>query len=148
MRIIFLKDCPGQGRKGEVKDISDGYAKNFLIPKGFAVLATPSLVSKLENEKRAQAEKERRILEEHAKLKDELDRRTFTIAVKTGDKDQIYGSVHEKDVSAAIKGKTGYEFEKNQIVLPGHIKELGEYTIEIRLAGNIIARPKIKLIKI
>lgn len=146
MKVVFLKDVPGKGRKGDVKEINDGFARNFLIPKSLAVIATASIVNKLENEGRQRAEKEKKLLEQHQKIKADLDKRIFSIYVKTGDKNQIYGSVHEKDVQAVIKEKTKYSFEKNQIILPKHIKELGEYRIDVRLSGNIVAHPKIKLI--
>lgn len=147
MKVIFLKEIFGQGRKNQVKEVSDGYAKNFLIPKGFAVPATDVAVTILENQNRQKAEKERRKTEKYIHLKEDLDKRTFTLAVKATDKNVAYGSVDETDVANAINQKIGSDLDKRKIILPKHIKELGEYEIEIKLGAGISAHPKIKLIK-
>ncbi|MBU6447563.1 50S ribosomal protein L9 [Patescibacteria group bacterium] len=147
MQVVFIKELSGVGKRGEIKDFNDGYARNFLIAKGFAQPATPQIISKLRNEQAQYQAKQQKIREQNLKMKSELDKRTFTIAVKVGDKDQIFGSVHDKDVQHAIQQKTGFTIEKNQIAVPKQIKMLGEYEVEIKLMPDIIAKPKIKLIK-
>jgi large subunit ribosomal protein L9 len=146
MKVVLTKDVSGVGRKGEVKDFADGYARNFLVAKGFAVVATEQMLNKIKNENNQQEAKKKKEQEHHLKVKNDLDKRTFSIPVRVGEKGQVFASVHEKDVVARIKEKTGMEFEKNQIILPKHMKELAEYEIEIKLGGGLTAKPKIKLV--
>jgi large subunit ribosomal protein L9 len=146
MQVVFTKDLPGTARRGEVKEFNDGYARNFLVAKGFAVQATPQMLQKIKNESQQQEAKMRKEQEHAQKLKAEMDKRMFTIAVKVGKNDHIFGSVNEKDVLARIKEKMNMELEKSQISIPKHIKELGEYEIEIKLTSGITAKPKIKLV--
>lgn len=146
MQVVFIKELPGSGKKGEIKEFNDGYARNFLISKGYAVPATPQMISKLKNEQ-AQAEaKKKKELEQAQRLKEDFAKRTFTVSVKVGDKGQIFGSVHEKDVLERIQEKMNLALEKNQITLPKQIKELGEYQFQIKLANGVTATSKIKLI--
>ncbi len=145
MKVILTKDTPGAGRKGEIKEFNDGYARNFLVAKGFAVTATSEMLSKMANEQKQQQAKQQRALQIISKMKNDLDKRTFTLFVKVGDKGQIFGSVSEKDVLQRIREKTTYEIEKNQLVMP-KLKQIGEYPIEIKLGGGIVAAPKIKLV--
>ena len=146
MKVILIKDVSGVGRKGEVKDVNDGYGRNFLINKGLGQIATNELINKLRNEAKQKQEKENRLLEKTRHIKQELDKRTFAIPVRVGNKGQIFGSVHEKDIVKRIEEKMDIGFEKGQIEMPKHIKEIGEYIIEIKLGKGIIAHPKIKLI--
>jgi large subunit ribosomal protein L9 len=145
MKVIFTKDAPGAGRKGEIKDFNDGYARNFLVAKGFAVTATAEMLSKIANEQKQLQAKKQREQQTISKMKNDLDRRTFTIVVKVGDKGQIFGSVSDKDVIQRIQEKTPYQIDKSQIMLP-KAKQLGEYPIEIKLGGGLVATPKIKLV--
>ncbi len=147
MQVIFTKDVQGAGKKGEVKEFNDGYARNFLISKGFAVAATEQMLQKIKNESKQQEAKKQKEVDHSLKIKSDLDKRTFSLLVKVGDKGQVFGSVTEKDVLLRIKEKTNYEIEKNQIILPKHLKELGEYQIEVKLGGGIVAKPKIKLVE-
>ncbi len=145
MKVVFTKELSGVAKKGEVKEFNDGYARNFLIGKGFAVAATPQMISKIDNEQRQQKAKEQKLLAQAQAQKQDLDKRTFAIKVKVGEKNKIFGSIHEKDVIERVKDKTGIELEKNQVILPKHMKELGEYTIEIKLKNGLTAKPKINL---
>lgn len=145
MKVILLKDVSGVGKKGEVKEFNDGYARNFLIAKNFAAQATPQMLSKIQNEAKQKQESERKHLEQAQRIKADLDKRSFTISVKVGDKGQIFGSVHEKDVAQRISEKVTYQIDKSQIILPKKIKDLGEYKFEIKLSPGIVATPKLIL---
>lgn len=145
MKVIFLKDLPGAGRKGEVKDVSGGYAQNFLIPKGFVQAVTPQLQAKLAKEAReaiSKQEKEKTRL--HA-LRQELEKRTFTMKVKVGDKGQVFGGIHEKDVAKAIGDKMDMVIDKNQIEIPTPVKELGIHQIIFKLGGGLLATVRLNV---
>jgi large subunit ribosomal protein L9 len=145
MKVILLKDVSGVGKRGEIKEVNEGYGRNFLIAKGFASVATAQTLSKVENESKQKEAKEKKEKERIQKIREDLGKRTFTVKVKVGEKNQVYGSIHEKELLERIKEKTDYEFEKHQIVLPKHIKELGEYEFQVKLGGGVIATSKLKL---
>lgn len=141
----MTKDITGVGRKGEIKEFSDGYARNFLLSKGHAEVATPQVISRLANESKQKLASEQKHTEQARQLKSQLDKKIFTIEVKVGEKNQIFGAIHEKEVIERIKEKMNITFEKQQIILPKKMKELGEHEIEIKLGSGIIAKPKINL---
>lgn len=145
MKVIFIKDQPGGGKKGQLKEVSDGYAMNFLIPKGFAQVATTQIISRLEKEAREADAKKNKEKEQAQKLKNEIAKRTFKVAVKVGDRGQVFGGIHEKDVALVISEKMGLNFDKNQVELPVVIKDLGEYIVKLKLSGGILAEAKIKV---
>lgn len=145
MKIILLKDVPQLAKKGEMKDVSDGYASNFLIPKGFAVVATGEIQQKLAKEHKESEEKAAREAKKMEVLKHDLEKRTFTLKVKVGDKGQVFGGIHEKDIAGAINEKMNLQFEKNQIELPQPIKALGPAVTIIKLSHHLSASIKLMI---
>jgi large subunit ribosomal protein L9 len=145
MKIILLKDVPKIGRRGEIKEVSEGYAHNFLIKQRLAAPASKDVQSKVAKEQQEAAQralKERQRLEQ---LKTELEKRIFTVKVKVGDKGQIFGGVHEKEILAAVNKKMGLQLEKNQIEEHQHIKQLGEHQVKLKLGGGLHAQIKINI---
>lgn len=145
MKVIYLKDVTGQGKRGEIKDVSSGFAQNFLIPKGFVRVATADIQNKIAKESKEAEAKHQRELNRLQFLKAEMEKRTFTVKVKVGDKGQIFGSVHEKDIAEAIAGKLSHPLEKNQIEIDSAIKELGAHQVKVKLGQGIIASAKINV---
>lgn len=145
MKVILLKDVPKIGRRGEIKEVTAGYASNFLIRQGLAQAATAAATAKLATEKRDKTAQQIRTQEQAQRQKTELERRTFTVKVKTGEKGQVFGGVHGKDIAAAIYQKTKIQLEKSQIQVPHGIKQLGEQIITIKLAANLKAQIRINL---
>ena len=145
MKIIFIKDFQGGGKKGEIKDVSEGYAKNFLIAKGFARVATVDIQNKIAKEAKEALGKRQKELDKLQALRQDLEKRIFVVKVKVGDKGQVFGGVHEKDVAKVISDKTGGAVEKNQVEIPAAIKQLGEHQVKVKLSGGIIASVKIKV---
>ncbi len=145
MKVILLKDVPKIGQRGEIKEVSTGYATNFLIKQGLAQPATKEAQAKLASEHRDKTAKQRKLTEQAQRNKTELEKRIFTVKVKTGDKGQLFGGVHEKDIAASIYQKTKIQLDKSQINAHHGIKQLGEHTISIKLAGGLTATTKINL---
>lgn len=145
MKIILLKDVAKVGKKGDVKEVNDGFGKNMLIKKGLAVAATKEAENKLAKEMREKTDHQKRLEASAQKNKAELERRTFTVKIKVGDKGQIFGGVHEKDITQAIYQKTKISLEKAQIDAHKGIKQLGEHVIAIKLGHGITAKTKINL---
>lgn len=145
MKVVFLKDVAGAGRKGEVKEVNDGYGRNFLVARGLAAQATDKVLAKLSNELKQKEDSQRKLEQKYLNLRGELDKRTFTVSVKVGAQNQIFGSISDKEILAKIKEKLNLELDKKQISLP-KIKQVGEYTFEVKLSANILAHPRIKVI--
>lgn len=145
MKVVFIKDLSGTAKKGELKEVNDGYAKNFLIAKGFAQIATPEIQAKIIKEnKEAEAKKVKEIGKLQAQKQD-LEKRIFSVKVKVGDKGQIFSGVHEKDIMSAVNSKMGILLERSQIEMPGVIKQLGEHMVKVKLAPGIVANVKINV---
>jgi large subunit ribosomal protein L9 len=138
MKVIFVKELSGTAKKGEIREVNDGYAQNFLIAKGFAQLATAAVQAKVAKEGREAEAKHQKELNRLQSLKLDLEKRVFTVKIKVGDKGQIFSGVHEKDIISSINTKMGLALEKNQVDLDKPIKELGEHKVKVKLASGII----------
>ena len=145
MKVIFVKELTGTGKKGEIKDVNDGYAKNFLIAKGFAQVATAEIQAKMAKEQKEADAKLQKDLVRLQSLKQDLEKRTFTVKVKVGDKGQIFSGVHEKDIVKAVNDVMHSALDKNQVDLRAVIKQLGQQEVKLRLAGGILANVKINV---
>lgn len=145
MKIILLKDTPKIGKQGELKDVSDGYAQNFLIPKGFAATATTQVQQKIQKEQREATEKSQRELKKFQTLKQDLEKRTFTVKIKTGAKGQIFGGVHEKDIADSIGAKIKTILDKRQIIIAEPMRAIGAHTVVVNLGHQIRATVKINI---
>ena len=143
MKVVFIKDLPGTAKKGELKDVNDGYAKNFLIAKGFAKTATPEVQAKIAKESREAEAKKQKETGKLKALKTELEKHIFTIRIKVGDKGQIFSGVHSKDIIKAVMDKVGTSIDRSQVDLTKPIKELGEHQVKIKLAPGVVAIVKI-----
>ncbi len=146
MEVIFIQDLKGQGRKGEIKEVKDGYALNFLIKKGYAVKVTKDSLEKLEDEKEFRAKEEKKKISNALNLKEELEKITLTFKVRTGDNDKVFGSISVKQIKEALKEKN-YNLDKSKIRLVTSLSTLGFHTVEVELYKNVIAEIKIHLIK-
>ncbi|MBL8030541.1 MAG: 50S ribosomal protein L9 [Candidatus Doudnabacteria bacterium] len=143
MKIVFTKDSLGHGKKGEVKEVSEGFAKNFLISKGVAQIATPQIISKIEKEKREAKNKSDKEFARLTALKADMEKRTFVIPVKVGERGQVYGGVHEKEIAKIISGKLNVEIDRNKIQIVSAIKSLGEHGVKVDLGSGVQATIKV-----
>ncbi len=146
MQVIFLKDLRGQGKKGEMKHVKDGYAENFLIKNGYAISATPANLQKYEREKSHQKELERLEKEKAEKLKEQLEKVTLTFAVKTGAGDKVFGSVSPKQIKEQLD-QLGYSIDKKTIELVEGLSSLGFHQVKINLYKEVFAKIKVHLVK-
>jgi len=145
MKVIFLQDVKGQGKKGEIKNVSDGYAKNFLLPKGVAVEATNSNLNDIKG-KNESIQYKKDMAEENAHaLAKKLESVTVTLTAKSGDNGKLFGSITAKDIADRLKQDTKIDIDKRKIVLPDGIKALGEYTLDIKLHPGISGKLKVVL---
>lgn len=136
MKVILLQDVEKLGKKYEVKNVADGYAKNFLIPKLLAKPATKEMMTWLEIQKEIEAKKAEEELKTFQEIASSLDGLEITIPVKVGDKDQLFESIGNQRVSERLK-EIGYNIEKSQIILKEPLKELGEYKVLINFPHKL-----------
>ncbi len=146
MQVIFIKDVKGQGKKGEIKTVKDGYAENFLIKKGYAVVANDKNKQNLKEEQKRKQEETNEKRQLAKELKERLEKETFDFQVKTGQGDKVFGSVSIKQIKEAL-GKSGYTVDKTQIVPCSSLSSLGFHDVEIILFQDIKAKIKVHLIK-
>lgn len=144
MKVIFIKDVKGQGKKDEIKEVKDGYAKNFLIKNKYAVLYTETSNKILEGEK-----EERRILDDlnrkdALKVKNELESMHIVFKVNAGKDDKVFGSISTKQIKEELD-KKGYKIDKKKIMLDESISSLGHHFVNIMLYKDVIAKLDIEL---
>ena len=147
MRVIFLKDVEKLGKKFEVKEVKDGYARNFLIPQGLAKPATKEVLEWLEVQKEIQEKKAEEDLKKAQGLASSLDDVEVTIPVKVGETDQLFESVTTQKISEKLK-EMGFDIKKNQIELREPIKELGEFPVKIKLEHNLEVEIRVEIVKL
>ena len=145
MKVILLKDVPKVGKHGEIKEVSDGLANNMLLRKGLAIIATEEARNKLAKETKEKSAAKDKAIRKAQIEKDELERRIFTVKVKTGDKGQVFSGVHEKDIATAIYQKTKIEVDKSQIDSHKGIRILGEHIVNIKLGQGVTAKTKLNI---
>jgi len=146
MKVIVLKDTKNIGKAGEVKNVSDGYAKNFLIPKGIVLEATAANMRDLERKKAADAEKRATDKASAEVIKAKLADISVEVKTKAGDGGKVFGSVTSKDISDALAAQFGIEIDKKKIVLDTPIKQLGEYTVVAKLYQEVSGQLKVMVV--
>ena len=139
MKVVFLQDVTNVAAAGEVKEVASGYARNYLLPKNLAVVATKVELGKVEQRHQAEARREARLEEESEAVAQVLRETTVTLKVRAGEGERIYGSVTSADIATEIKKSTGHEIDKRKIDLEEPIRELGSHQVPIKLTRNVSA---------
>ncbi len=142
MKVILRKEHEKLGQIGTVVDVKDGYARNFLIPKGIAYPATDGSVRALEEEKKQAERRSAKEQKSSQKLADELEKVSITLPMKVGEDEKLFGSVTSQMIADSLKEK-GFDLDKRTIVLDEPIKALGIYTVDVRLHQNVVGKVKI-----
>lgn len=145
MKVILLNEVKALGKKGEVKEVSAGYARNYLFPKQLALEATPGNLKKLKEEQARRRQKAAQDEETARKLATKLDGLSLTFQTKAGEGGKLFGSITGKDIVEQIKQKTKLEIDKKQLNLPEPIKAMGEHEVTIHLYRGVTATLKIQV---
>ena len=145
MIVILTKDVKGTGKAGEVVKVSDGYARNQLIPKGFAKEATQGNVRNLEKQKALAEEKRAAQKEAATKQAEELEKVTIEIKTKGGENGKLFGSITSKDIAEALEEQHGLKIDKKKIDLQAPIKQTGVTTVSVKLFPEVAAKVKVKV---
>ena len=143
MKVIFLQDVPNVAQAGEMKEVANGYGRNFLIPRKLARLANPSTIGALETQLTARAKRQTQTESELVELANRLEGKEVTLKARAGAKDRLYGSITSADIAAELENTDGLVVDKRKIKLAEPIHQLGSYEVAIRLGKDII--PKIKV---
>jgi large subunit ribosomal protein L9 len=141
MKVIFLEEVPNVAKAGEIKEVADGYGRNYLLPKKLALVSRPDAVAAVKTRIAARAETEKM-----KKLAEQIEGKEITLKVKMGTKDRMHGSITAANVATELQEMIGQAVDKRKIELPEPLKQLGTYDIAIKLARGI--EPKIKLLVI
>lgn len=144
MKVVLLKDLKGKGKKGDIINVNDGYAANFLVPNGYAKIGTNSAVNEANQAKQANAYHEEQNRLKAQDLANQLKDKSVTIKVKVGANNKIFGSVTNKEVSTGLQ-ELGFDIDKKKIEL-GQVKSLGDYTAKLKLYPNITASIVVKVV--
>ncbi len=143
MKVIFLQDMPNVAKAGEIKEVADGYGRNFLIPKKLAVLANPTTANMIEVQRQIEAYRQKQAEATLAGLGRELEGKEITLKAQAGAKGRLHGSITTADIADELQNSAGLAVDKRKIELAEPINKLGSYDISIRLSKDII--PTIKV---
>ena len=145
MKVILLQDVKGQGKKGEVVDVNEGYARNFRVKKGLAEIATASKLNDISQKKSAADFHKAEEIKATKALAEELKDKAFTVKIKAGQGGKVFGSVTGANISEAMQ-TAGYTVDKKKIVLSQPIKNVGEYDVDLKLMEGISTKIKVTVI--
>lgn len=147
MKVILLKDIKGTGKKGEIITVSDGHARNYLFPRNLAEPATQGNVKVLKKKKEAKAREEQELLEAAKALAEKLEGIGLVLKSKAGEGGRLFGSITSMDVAKELKETHGLTVDKRKIQMDGHIKEMGEHAVEIKLHPEVTAKVKVTVVE-
>ena len=143
MKVILTQDVPNVGQAGEIKDVSAGYARNYLIPKSLATKATPRALKEFERRKAVEARREEKMASRAEALADQLSAVTLAFEAKAGETGRLYGSITTGDIAEALERETGEVFDRRKNILCDPIREVGEHVVSVRLTADVIAVVKV-----
>ena len=145
MEVILLEDVKALGKKGELVKVSDGYARNFILPKKLGLEATPKNLNDLKLQKAAQAKRAQEQLDEAKALAATIAQKNIVLKIKTGEGGRTFGSDSTKEIAQALKDQLGLEIDKKKLVLAEPLRNLGTFTVPIKLHTQVTAELKVRI---
>ena len=145
MQIILREDIENLGRRGDIVKVAPGYGRNYLLPRGLAAKITPGNLKQIEHEKALVMARARKETAAASALKDKIERLDLSFKVKTGESETLYGSVTNADIAEAV-AEHGIQVDKRKVDLPEPIRELGNYTVPIKLHSDVVANVKVYVV--
>ena len=144
MKVILKQDVKGLGKKDQMVEASDGYARNFLFPKGLAVEASASNINVMKTKNEAEKQRKDREIAQAKALAEKIKTTTVTLKVKAGENGKLFGSITSKDVSEALKAQHKLDIDKKKIVMPEALKSIGTCEVEVKLYPEISSKLTVK----
>lgn len=145
MKVILLQDIKNVGKKEEIINANDGYARNYLFPKKLAIEATKDNLLKLQAKKTAETKKKNAEIEANKKIAKKMEEMNLIIKAKAGSNGKIFGGITSKEISEELKKQYNFEVDKKKIILKETIKNLGEFSVEIKFGDGVIGNLKISI---
>ena len=145
MRVVFLDDVDGVAHAGEIKNVADGYARNFLLPRKLAAAATTATMQQAESRARAIAKEQEKIDAAAREVADKVGAVSLVIPARAGSEGRLFGSVTASDIADAVNARTGSKLEHRQVMLDQPIKEVGSYPITITFTRNVKAEISVEV---
>jgi large subunit ribosomal protein L9 len=140
MKVILLKDVKTKGKKGAVIDVPDGYANNFLIKKGLAKVATKESINAVKMAAKSAEHKKQLEIQAAKQMQKDVEGKTIKLAVRCGENHKLFGSITSKEIAAELKAQHGFEIEKKKIVLAEPIRDLGSYTVDVKVFPGLSSK--------
>ena len=145
MKVILQQDVKGKGKKGQMIEVSDGYARNYMLPRKIAVEATPDNINTRRMNDKALLERQTKERAEAVRIMNEMKEVTLTLRVKGGGAGRLFGSVTTQEISEALKEQMNIDVDKRKIVLDEAIKNVGTYTVKCKLGYEVVGNLKVKV---
>lgn len=145
MKVILNQDVKGQGKKGDLIEVSDGYARNFLLPKNLAIPATKENINVLKGQQESREYRQQKELEEAQETAKKINEINVVLKAKAGDNGKLFGSITSKDVSEALTSQHHIKIDKKKFVLPEGIKSLGTTQVDIKVHPGVVAKLKVNV---
>jgi len=146
MKVILMEDVEGLGRAGDVVQVADGYARNYLLPRKMALKASPKSLKAFEEERKRMAFRMNRARKDAQAMAEELNQLSLTVEVPVGEEDRMFGAVTSQTIAQLLKEK-GFNIDRRKIILDEPIRALGVYTVPIRLMPDVEAKVKVWVVK-
>jgi large subunit ribosomal protein L9 len=146
MKLILTREVAGLGSAGDVVTVKDGFARNFLLPRGNAIAWSLGGEKQIQSIRRARSAREIRDIDHAKEIKAKLESTTITTKVKVGAKGVLFGSVTDKDVAAAIKSAVAIDIDRHSIKTKGHIKKIGNHEVKVSLGHNVVATVNVSVV--
>jgi large subunit ribosomal protein L9 len=142
MEVILLQDVENLGEKGHLATVSKGYARNYLLPRGLAQVATPGIITEFGRREEERKAREARMAVQAEEITATLNRTVLTLGARAGEGERLFGSVTTADIADAIKEARGYTIDKRKVLLDEPIKELGTFMVDVEVADGFVASVK------
>ena len=146
MKVILLQDVKKLGKKGEILEVAEGYARNFLIPKKNAAQATAETLNQLQQQKNAAENRQQRLLDEAKLLAAQLEKIEIKVQAKAGEGGRLFGAITPKDITDAAKAQHGIELDRRKLEMPDPIKNLGSFVVAMKLHSEVTVKIQVKVI--
>jgi len=143
MEVILLQDVPDLGEKGHLATVSSGYARNYLLPRKLARVATPGVIAEFRRREEEREAREARLAVQAEEITATLNRTVLTLTARAGEGERLFGSVTAADIAQAMKDARGYSIDKRKVLLDEPIKELGTFMVDVEVAEGFVASVKI-----
>ena len=146
MKVILLKDLRRLGKEGEVAEVKDGYARNYLLPQGFALMATPRNFKRLQEVKKTRSKMEEKKRQSFLKVKEQIEKVSLTIPVEAKENDELYGAISQAQILKLLKTE-GVDLEKDKLILEEPIEKLGVYSLKVDIYPEVEAVLRVWVVK-